>query len=108
MKYEAEYQGTEILLSPISTAPELYSDFDQIEGVDSCMRYMLEDIPHHQGHLTLKARCAVQEGVSWEVLHPTQALMWGKPVREKTPICSRYMVLYPSSTFFTFHYLAFL
>ena len=96
MKYEAEYQGTEIPLSPVSTAPKLYSDFDQIEGVDGRMRYMLENIPHHQGHLTPEARRAVQEGVSWEVLHPTQALTWDEPVREQTPIPQQNNSLDPS------------
>lgn len=83
MKYEVEYQGNEVPLSPVSTAPELYSDFDKVEGVDGRMRYILEKILHHQGHLTPEARRAVQEGVSWDVLHPTQALTWDEPSRRQ-------------------------
>ena len=86
IKYEAEYQGNDVPLSPVSTAPDLYSDFDRIEGVDSRMRYILENIPHHQGHLTSDARRAVREGVSWDVLHPTQALAWDEPLSDNTPI----------------------
>ena len=88
MKYEAEYQGNDIPLSPVSTAPELYSDFDQIENVDGHMRYLLGNILHHQGHLTPSANQAVKEGVSWHVIHPTQALMWDEPVRERLPVPS--------------------
>ena len=86
MKYEAEYQENEVPLSPVSTVPELYSDFDRIEGVDGRMRYMLENIPHHQGHLTPSAKQSVREGVSWDILHPTQALTWDEHEREKSPV----------------------
>ena len=86
MKYEAEYKGDDLPLSPVSTAPELYSDFDRIDGVDGRMRFMLENIPHHQSHLTPEARRAVQEGVSWDILHPTQALTWDEPARGQTLI----------------------
>ena len=96
MKYEAEYQGNDIPLSPVLTAPELYSDFDQIEKVDDRMRYLLENIPHHQGHLTPSAKQAVKEGVSWDVIHPTQALTWDEPVRERSPVPARIGDLNPT------------
>lgn len=96
MKYEAEYQGNDIPLSPVLTAPELYSDFDNIEGIDGCMRYLLEKIPHHQGHLTPNARQAVREGVSWDVLHPTQVLTWDEPVREQMSFPPQNSSLNPS------------
>ena len=78
MKYEAEYQGGEVPLLPVSTVPELYSDFERIGDIDGCMRYMLGNIPHHQGHLTSMALQAVQDGLSWDVVHPTQALTLGR------------------------------
>ena len=62
-------------LSPISTIPELYDDFDGLNSVDSHMRFMLQRIPHHQGHLTPTAQAAVYQGHSWEVIHPTPSLL---------------------------------
>ncbi|EDR04508.1 uncharacterized protein LACBIDRAFT_330397 [Laccaria bicolor S238N-H82] len=76
MKYKAEYQGNKVPLSPVSTAPELYSDFERIGSVDGRMRYLLENIPHHQSQLTPSARQAVRDG----------ALTWDEPVKERTPI----------------------
>lgn len=50
------------------------------------MRYMLENIPHHQGHLTSDARQTVREGVNWDILHHTQVLIWEEPSRQQTPM----------------------
>lgn len=55
-KYEAQYRQMEILLSPISTLPELHEDFDNIESVDNRMRFMLDNMPHHQSQILPAAR----------------------------------------------------
>jgi len=85
MKYEAEYRGAEVPLSPVSTVPELYSDFEKIGSIDGRMRYMLGNIPHHQGHLTAGAVQAVRNGLSWDIVHPTQPITWEEPTILQSP-----------------------
>jgi len=74
-KYKAQYQDTEVLLSPISTVPELYNAFDKLDSVDSCMRFMLQRIPHHQSHPNPEAQTTIYQGHSWEVIHPMLPLL---------------------------------
>ncbi|EDR11784.1 uncharacterized protein LACBIDRAFT_323973 [Laccaria bicolor S238N-H82] len=70
-KYEAQYQNTsDMPSSPVSTAPELYDELEQLDGVDSHMRFMLQRIPRHRGHLTLTAQEGVYQGLGWDVIHP--------------------------------------
>ncbi|EDR09698.1 uncharacterized protein LACBIDRAFT_326241 [Laccaria bicolor S238N-H82] len=73
-KYEAQYRDEDTPLSPTSTLPDLYDDFDRLDDVDSRMRYLLQKIPHHQGHLSSAAQAAVHQGHSWDVIHPTLPL----------------------------------
>ncbi|KAJ7676044.1 hypothetical protein DFH06DRAFT_1318182 [Mycena polygramma] len=50
-KYESEFKaGTEeeVLLSPISTAPEIYSVFPRNKGPASDVNYMFDHVPHLQ------------------------------------------------------------
>ncbi|KIK02913.1 hypothetical protein K443DRAFT_5803 [Laccaria amethystina LaAM-08-1] len=94
MKYKAKYQGGEVPLSPISTAPELYSDFERIDNIDGHMRYMLGNIPHHQGHLTSGALQAVRDRLSWDVVHLTQTLTWEELTALRTSPISQ-ATLYP-------------
>ena len=74
IKYEAQYRQTEIPLSPLSTVPELYQEFDTIESVDDRMRFMLNNVPHHQAQIPPNAREALRDGLSWDVISPTQPL----------------------------------
>ena len=48
IKYESQYCQMEAPLSPISMALDLYEEFNNIDSVDNRMRYMLDNIPHHQ------------------------------------------------------------
>ena len=84
MKYEAEYQRIEVPLSPISTAPDLYQDFSRLDSVDDRMRYMLQNIPHHQQQLTAESLDALNRRQAWSVVHPTAPI----PVQESTPLTS--------------------
>ena len=54
MKYESQYhqlEAPETPLSPLSTVPELYNEFDNIESMDDRMRFMLGNIPRHQNQI---------------------------------------------------------
>ena len=73
-KYEAQYRQAEIPLSPLSTVPELYEEFDAIESVDNRMRFMLDSVPHHQSQILPAAREALRSGLSWDIVNPTQPL----------------------------------
>ena len=84
MKYEAEYQRIEVPLSPISTAPDLYQDFSRLDSVNDRMRYMLQNIPHHQQQLTAESLNALNRGQAWDVVHPTAPI----PVQEPLPLMS--------------------
>ena len=75
MKYEAEYQHTEIPLSPISTVPDLYEDFSRLDSVDDRMKYMLQNIPHHQNQLSAESLNALSHGQSWDIVHPTMPIV---------------------------------
>ena len=72
-KYEAQYRQMEILLSPISTVPELHEDFDNIESIDNRMRFM-DNMPHHQSQILPAAQEALRNRLSWDVICPTLPL----------------------------------
>lgn len=73
-KYEAQYRQTEIPLSPLSTVPELYDEFETTESADDRMRFMLDNVPHHQSQILPAAREAVRNKLSWDIISPTQPL----------------------------------
>lgn len=79
-KYEAQYrQDDDIPLSPISTVPELYEDFENITAIDHRMRFMLDSVPHHQSQLLPSAREALRNGLGWEIIYPTLPLPSSSP-----------------------------
>lgn len=54
-KYIAEYRQTpedNLILSPLSTLPELYTELDRIEDGDQKLRFLYTNVPHHRDRLT--------------------------------------------------------
>ena len=74
IKYKAQYRQTETPLSPVSTALGLYDDFDNIDSVNDRMRFMLDNVPHHQSQVLPAAREALRNGLGWDVAFPTLPL----------------------------------
>ena len=79
IKYETQYRQIEALLSPLSTVPDLYDEFDNIESVDDRMRFMLGNVPHHQSQILPAAQEALRDGLSWDVICPTLPLSSASP-----------------------------
>ncbi|KAJ7694245.1 hypothetical protein B0H17DRAFT_1199488 [Mycena rosella] len=53
-KYEREYMATtsaELLLSPVSTAPDIYNVFPRDCSAMSNLMYLFDHVPHHQAQL---------------------------------------------------------
>lgn len=74
IKYETQYREMEAPLSPLSTVPDLYDEFNNIESVDNRMRFMLDSVPHHQTQILPAAREALKDGLGWDVIYPTLPL----------------------------------
>ena len=74
IKYESQYRQMEAPLSPISTALDLYEEFDNIDSVDNRMRYMLNNIPHHQTQVLPATREALRNRLGWDIACPTLPL----------------------------------
>jgi hypothetical protein len=67
-KYSVEYQlppDSKPVLSPISTLPELYLSLQDIAEPDDKLRYLYNQIPHHQEQLTQEGRRSLQDTRSW-------------------------------------------
>jgi len=54
-KYIAEYRQApedNLILSPLSTLPELYSELNRIDNGDQKLRFLYANVPHHRDQLT--------------------------------------------------------
>ena len=63
-KYIAEYKqapNNNIILSPLSTLPELYTDLERIDDVDQKLCYLFTKVLHHQQQLTEEGRTSLQK-----------------------------------------------
>ena len=76
-KYITEYQHPSdhnLVLSPISTLPDLYNDLDRIDSKDQRLRYMYTNIPHHKDQLTEEGQISLQRArSSWVHILPIPA-----------------------------------
>jgi hypothetical protein len=66
-KYIEEYRQTpadNLILSPLSTLPELYNDLEKLEDSDQKLRYLFTNIPHHQQQLSEEGRTSLQKARS--------------------------------------------
>ena len=72
-KYMQQYQHdphTEVLLSPVSTLPELHSDLNELHTADQRLRYLYQKFPNHHGQLSEQAETALDQGKSWMNILP--------------------------------------
>ena len=72
-KYMLQYQQgpqTELLLSPVSTLPDLHSELNDLHTADQRLRYMYQKFPNHREHLTEQAETALDQGKSWMNILP--------------------------------------
>ena len=77
-KYALQYQGDphdELLLSPISTLPELHQELQDLHTADQRLRLLYQKFPHHHEQLTSQAETALNQSKSWmNILPLPQAL----------------------------------
>ena len=72
-KYMLQYQRgpqAELLLSPVSTLPDLHSELNDLHTADQRLRYMYQRFPNHREHLTEQAETALDQGKSWMNILP--------------------------------------
>ena len=72
-KYMLQYQHdphTELLLSPISTVPELHTELNDLHTADQRLRYLYQKFPNHHELLSDQAETALDQGKSWMNILP--------------------------------------
>ena len=76
-KYVSEYRQApddNLILSPLSTLPELYNDMERIDDSDQRLRYLYTNIPHHQQQLSEEGQISLQRArSSWVHVLPMPA-----------------------------------
>ena len=68
MKYQQQYQLSpqeDLLLSPISTVPELHNELRNYSSADQRLRHLYQKFPHHRSQLNEDAELALEQGRSW-------------------------------------------
>lgn len=77
-KYAEQYQSKphdNLLLSPISTLPDLHQELQELHTADQRLRFLYQKFPHHHDRLSDQAEAALDQGKSWmNVLPLPQAL----------------------------------
>ena len=66
-KYVAEYRqasDNNLILSPLSTLPDLYNELEGIEDSNQKLRYLFTNVPHHQQQLSEEGRTSLQKAWS--------------------------------------------
>ena len=66
-KYIAEYCQTpqdNLILSPLSTVPELYTELDRIDDADQKLRFLYTNVPHHRDQLTEEGQTSLKKACS--------------------------------------------
>ena len=67
-KYMQQYQldpHTELLLSPISTLPDLHEGLNNLHTADQRLRFLYQKFPNHHEQLPEQAEVALSQGKSW-------------------------------------------
>ena len=67
-KYMQQYQldpHTELLLSPISTLPDLHEGLNDLHTADQRLRFLYQKFPNHHEQLPEQAEVALSQGKSW-------------------------------------------
>ena len=77
-KYVQQYQNEpqdDLLLSPISTLPDLHQELQELHTADQRLRLLYQKFPHHRNQLTNQVETALTQGKSWmNILPLPQAL----------------------------------
>ena len=77
-KYQLQYQQgphEELLLSPISTIPELHNELQDLSSADQRLRHLYQKFPHHRERLSESAETALNQGKSWMNIIPLPAVL---------------------------------
>jgi len=67
-KYQQQYKQSpeeEMLLSPISTVPELHSELQNLSSADQCLHHLYQKFPHHNNQLVEDTETALNQQKSW-------------------------------------------
>ena len=66
-KYIVEYQQApddNLILSPLSTLPELHTELNRIEDGDQKLRFLYANVPHHRDQLTEEGQISLEKARS--------------------------------------------
>ncbi|KIJ93555.1 hypothetical protein K443DRAFT_69065, partial [Laccaria amethystina LaAM-08-1] len=73
-KYALQYQHTpeedSLLLSPISTLPDIHDGLQDLRTADQRLRYLYQNFPHHHDQLTPQAESVLNQSKSWMNILP--------------------------------------
>ena len=67
-KYQQQYKQSpqeELLLSPISTVPELHNELQNLPSADQRLRYLYQKFPHHHEQISEESETALSQGKTW-------------------------------------------
>ena len=97
-KYQLQYQQNpqeELLLSPISTVPELHNQLQHLPSADQRLCYMYEKFPHHHTKVLKEAELALSQGKSWLSVIPLPTTLRNTLTSEKEPPKERQVLRAP-------------
>ena len=87
-KYAQQYQNEpreDLLLSPISTLPDLHQELQELHTADQRLRLLYQKFPHHRTQLTGQAEAALTQGKSWMNVLPLPQALKSAFMPEKEP-----------------------
>ena len=87
-KYVQQYQNEShdgLLLSPISTLPELHQELQDLHTTDQCLQVLDQKFLHHHDQLSSQAEAALNHGKSWMNVIPLPQALKSAFVTEKDP-----------------------
>ena len=70
LQYQHSPQDEELLLSPISTLPDLHKGLQDLMTADQRLRYLYQNFPHHHDQLTPQAESALNQSKPWTNILP--------------------------------------
>lgn len=91
-KYVQQYQKEpqdDMLLSPISTLPDLHQELQELHTADQRLRLLYQKFPHHRQQLTNQAEVALSQGKSWMNVLPLPKTLKSAFIPEKDPAHSK-------------------
>ena len=82
LQYQQAPQEENLLLSPISTLPDIHSGLKELTTADQRLRYMYQKFPHHREQLTSQAESALDQSKSWMNILPLPNTLKGLLIPE--------------------------